>query len=323
MESQLQAVIDALESAESLALTSHVNPDGDGVGSLLALALVLERRGKEVFASLPEPAQYPPQYLFLPGRDLLSSPDEIPHGPKLFVALDCSNLDRLGKLREKAEGAAVLVNVDHHEDNRRFAHINLVDSRASSTSELIYKLIRRSGWEMDAQVATCLYTGLVTDTGRFQHRNTGPEALAVASQLAAAGADLELISKEVYESQSLGYTRLLGRALQRVQVLEDLGLVYSYVTQEDLMETGATLPETEDLIDHLRTVRGTRIAVLFKELENGKIRVSLRSRDGVEVGPVARLLGGGGHANAAGYTSDKDLSGSLSQLLETLRNTHG
>ncbi len=323
-EEDLQAAVRAVEKSTVVCLSSHVNPDGDALGSLLGLTLALSAQGKAVYAALPRPEQFPPQYHFLPGREMLRDPEEIPEGADLFIALDCSNAERLEGLRPKAEGARFLVNVDHHEDNNLFGHLDLVDPGASSTSELVYRLLRAGGWESTPEVATCLYTGLVTDTGRFQHRNTSPEALAVASELAAAGADLALISREVYESQSLSYTRLVGRALERAEVLEDLGLVFSYITQRDLRETGASLQETEDLIDHLRTVRGTRVAAILKELEDGKVRVSLRSRDGAEVGPVARALGGGGHANAAGYTSDLDIEGSLARLLEVLRRgRHG
>ncbi|MDI6872911.1 DHH family phosphoesterase [Candidatus Solincola sp.] len=321
---ELRAAVRAVEESGVVCLSSHVNPDGDGLGSLLGLTLVLRALSKEVYSALPRPEQFPPQYLFLPGRDSLCSPEELPESADLFIALDCSNPERLEGLRSRAEAAGLLVNVDHHEDNSLFGDIDLVDPKASSTSELVYRLMRSGDWELTPEVATCLYTGLVTDTGRFQHRNTGPGALAVASELAAAGANLALISREVYESQSLSYTRLVGRALERAEVLEDLGLVYSYITQRDLKETGASLPETEDLIDHLRAVRGTRVAALFKELEDGKVRVSLRSRDGAEVGPVARALGGGGHASAAGYTSDLDLEGSLARLVEVLRRArHG
>lgn len=319
-----EAAVKAVEEGFVVCLSSHVNPDGDGIGSLLGLTLILRALGKEVHSALPQPEKFPPQYLFLPGRDCLFHPEELPDKADLFVALDCSNPDRLDGLWSRAEGADVLLNVDHHEDNSLFGDVNLVDPGASSTSELVYRLSRKGNWDLTPEAATCLYTGLVTDTGRFQHRNTGPGALAVASELAAAGADLAAISREVYESQSLSYTRLMGRALERAEVLPDLGLVYSYVTQRDLRETGASLPETEDLIDHLRTVRGTKVAALFKELEDGRIRVSLRSRDGAEVGPVARALGGGGHAGAAGYTSDLDLEGSLARLVEALREAgHG
>ncbi|RJP30517.1 MAG: bifunctional oligoribonuclease/PAP phosphatase NrnA [Actinobacteria bacterium] len=319
----LQAAVAALEEAGEIGISSHVNPDGDGVGSLLALALVLHGQGRKVYACMPEPWKFPPQYSFLPGRELFVDPDELPEGLELFVALDCSNAERLGPLQPIARSASGLLNIDHHEDNQQYGEINLVDEHASSTCELVSRVIRAAGWTIEPEVATCLYTGLVTDTGRFEHRNTSSYTFALASELAAAGADTFQVIREVYDNQSLPYTRLLGRALQRIEVVDGLGLAYSYITQKDLGETGAVLPETEDLIDHLRSVRGTRVVALFKELADGKVRVSLRSRDAYEVGPVARGMGGGGHAMAAGYTSELDVEGSISSLIRELRDRDG
>lgn len=313
-----EEVLEAIEKAGAIGLSSHVNPDGDSVGSLLAMAMVLADKGKRVHAALPDPGSYPPQYLFLPGRELLGRPEDMPRGLEVFVALDCSNPERLESVSEAARSAATLINIDHHEDNRLYGNVNLVDVEASSTSEIVFRLLESAGWRLTPQVATCLYTGLVTDTGRFQHRNTTPATFVAASRMLEAGADVFRMVQEVYESQSLAYTRLLGVALQRIEFLERHGLVYSYVTRSDLERTGAVLPETEDLVDHLRLVRGCRMVALFKELDNGKVRVSLRSRDGREVGPIARAMGGGGHAMAAGYTSELDLAGSIEEFLKVL-----
>lgn len=321
--SELNTVVDILNQANAVFLASHVNPDGDSIGSLIGLALVLKGLGKEVTASLPAPQDFPPQYSFLPGKELLSSTGELEGAVDVFVALDCSNIDRLGDLREKAESAGILINIDHHEDNQRFGQVDLVDKRVSSTSELVYRILLEADWPIGQEVATNLYTGLVTDTGRFQHRNTTPETFMAASDLAEAGADIFAVVREVYENQSLSYTHLLGLTLERTRVLEDYGLVYSFISQEDLRRTGAMMSETEDMIDFLRLVQGTRVVALFKELEDGKVRVSLRSRDSFEVGPVARLLGGGGHAMAAGYTSDLDLEQSLEDLLRVIRDARG
>ena len=315
---ELEAAARALEEAQEIGLSSHVNPDGDSTGSLLALAMLLNNQSKRVYACMPEPWKYPPQYLFLPGREMLFEPEDMPDELDLFIALDCSNSERLGPLRDYATSKRMLLNIDHHEDNKLYGDINLVDEQASSTSELVLKLIKAEGWDIDPEVATCLYTGIVTDTGRFEHQNTSPETFAIASELAAAGADIFQVVNEVYDNQSLPYTHLLGRALQRIEVVEDLGLAYSYITQRDLSDTGAVLPETEDLIDHLRSLRGTQVVALFKELSDGKVRVSLRSRDTCEVGPVARSMGGGGHARAAGYTSDDDIEESISSFVQEL-----
>ena len=316
----LHEIITALQASQRIGVASHINPDGDSIGSLLGLAMILQSKGKEVSSSLPDPRRYPPQYLFLPGRELLGKPEDFADDLEVFVALDCSNAERLGDLLQSAEGAEILVNIDHHEDNKMYGDINLVDEKASSTAELIYRILVSAGWELEPEVATCLYTGLMTDTGRFQHRNTTPETFYSASQMVEAGADIFRVVREVYENQSLSYTHLLGMALQRVEVQQECGLIYSYITQLDLDETGASLSETEDLIDHLRVVRGTSVVALFKELEDGRVRVSLRSRDNLEVGPIARAMGGGGHAMAAGYTSDRNIEESIDVLAEVLRD---
>jgi len=313
-------IINALNHADTVGISSHVDPDGDSIGSLLAMGMALRRMGKKVSAAIPEPGEYPPQYLFLPGRDFLVPPHEFKGKKDVFIALDCSNPERLGSLWDEARKARLTVNIDHHEDNLFYASLNLVEEGASSTAELVFKLVREADCGLTADEATCLYTGVVTDTGRFQHLNTSVDTFKTAAQLLEAGADIFRVVKEVYESRSLSYTFLIGRVLQRAEVLERYGLIFSYVTLKDMEETGAILAETEDLIDHLRIVRGTRMAALFKELDNGKVRVSLRSRDGFEVGPIARSLGGGGHAMAAGYTSDLDIDGSIESLLGVLRD---
>lgn len=317
-----ESVAAALRGAKTVVATSHVNPDGDGVGSLLAVTILLTRAGKKVYPSLPEPWKYPPQYEFLPGRESLIAPESLPGKCDVFIALDCSNLSRLEPLEQAFERAGLTVNIDHHEDNTRFADVNYVDPAASSTAELVYRVCEAASWSLDGRAATCLYAGLVTDTGRFHHRNTTPSAFVLAAKLAEAGVDVHGVAREIYESQSLQYVRLLGTALKRAQRLEDLRLVYSYITQSDLEETGATLAEAEDLIDYLRRVKGSGVVALFKELPDGTVRVSLRSGDGVEVASMARGLGGGGHAMAAGYTSEKDLEGSIGELVKRLRDRH-
>ncbi|MEJ5186426.1 MAG: bifunctional oligoribonuclease/PAP phosphatase NrnA [Candidatus Geothermincolales bacterium] len=310
-----------LQGAERVTVATHVNPDGDGLGSVAGLALYLERMGKIVYPCIPRLNQLPPQYAYLPGREKIGTCREPEEAPQVFVALDCSNLDRLEALEEKARASRILINVDHHEDNTFYGHLNLVDKEASSTAELVYRIFKDNGWTLDRDVATCLYTGIFTDTGRFQHHNTTPEAFRTAYELALAGADVSRVAREVYQNQSLSYVHLLGLVLERARLLDETGLVYSSVTQEDLKITGASLSETEDLVDYLRTIKGGKVVALFKELEDGRVRVSLRSRDDMPVGPIARKLGGGGHAMAAGYTTERDIGGALEELLSALRGS--
>jgi phosphoesterase RecJ-like protein len=312
-----------LAGAHRVAVATHVNPDGDGLGSVAGLSLFLERLGKVVYPCIPRLNELPPQYSYLPGREKIGTCGEPGEPPEVFVALDCSNLERLESLAPIARASGILINVDHHEDNTEYGDINLVDERASSTAELVFRVFRANGWEIDPAVATCLYTGLFTDTGRFQHPNTTPEAFRIAYELALAGAEVSRVAREVYQNQSLSYVHLLGLVLERARLSREVGLVYSTISQEDLRATGASLSEAEDLVDYLRTVRGGKVVALLKELEDGRVRVSLRSRDDLPVGPIARELGGGGHAMAAGYTTEKNLDGALRELISILARLAG
>ncbi len=317
------AIARILEAAEEVALTSHVNPDGDSIGSLLGLAICLAAQGKRVRAAIPGKGVLPPQYDFMPGQELLVPAASVPDRCPVFVALDCGNLERLGNLKDKALTAARFINIDHHVDNKLFAEVNLVRPETSSTSEIVYGLLRQAEIPVPAEAAMCFYVGLMTDSGRFQHDNTNPATFQAASELVTLGADPHRAAHEVYSNQSLAYMRLTGRALVQAEMVPDLQMVHSYVSQQDLAETGARLEETEDLIDILRIVKGSRIAVLMKELEDGQVRVSLRSGDDVDIAWIARKHGGGGHARAAGFTSPAGHLETLQMIEEELRSDSG
>ena len=307
MKEMASCIIEALEKASTVALSSHEHPDGDSIGALLGLARVLRDRGKTVLPALPDDAVVPPQYSFLPGRELLVPMGALPDAPDLFVAMDCGNLERLGGLRTKATASGVLVNIDHHEDNTSFGHLNLVEPYASSSSEIVFGLLREAGWEVSPEAATCFYVGLLTDTGRFRHQNTSARSLRIAADLVDLGVVPEEVVTHIYEEVSLPYLRLSGLVMERVRMLDSFPLVYSYLTQADLEESGIGMGETEDLIDQLRVIGEARVVLLMKEQSDGQVRASLRSRDEISVGEVARLYGGGGHARAAGFTSERSM----------------
>lgn len=315
-----EAIIGILNAAEEVAVTSHVNPDGDSIGSLLGLSVSLSALGKRVWAAIPGKGSLPPQYKFMPGQELLVPAASFPEQSPVFVALDCGNIERLDSLKEKAQRAGQFVNIDHHVDNTLFAQVNLVRPDTSSTSEIVFGLLKQAGIVVTAEASMSLYVGLMTDSGRFQHDNTNPATLQAASELVALGANPHRAAHEVYENQSLEYMRLIGRALVRAEMVPDLHLIYSYISQRDLAETGAVMEETEDLIDILRIARDTRIAVLLKELEDGQVRVSLRSADDIDIAWIARKHGGGGHARAAGFTSLHDQETTLKMIEEELRS---
>jgi phosphoesterase RecJ-like protein len=294
-----------------------VNPDGDALGSLLAASLGLRRLGIETLASWgEEPLHVPSGYAFLPGIESLVEPSKI-SDPDVFVALDCGARDRLGVLEEVAERAPHLVNVDHHPGNENFGTLNLVVPTASSTAELVALLLEDLGVELDRSLATCLYVGLVTDTGRFQYANSSPATLRMAAELLGHGVPATEIAREVFESAPFGYLKLVGRVLERAELVPEQRFVYSYVLTSDLTDTGVALDETDKLIDLLRATRDADVAALLKEQPSGDYRVSLRSK-GPSVGAIARAKGGGGHELAAGFTAP-DIDGAVADIAAALR----
>ena len=311
------AAVQALRDADRVNLACHVNPDGDALGSLLGTALGLKKLGKEVFPTWgAAPVQMPPSYAFLPGVDLLVQPTDLPEC-EAFVALDCGAGHRLGAVEKLARGCDPLLNIDHHPGNDAFGTLNVVVTSASSTAELVARLLVDLGVELDRDIATALYVGIVTDTGRFQYSNSTPDTLRLAADLLSYGVDAPYIAQEVYESSPFGYLKLVGRILDRAVLHEAERFVYSWIKLDDLTETGVAPDETDGLIDLVRSTRAADVAAMFKEQRDGAWRVSMRSK-ARSVGELARARGGGGHDLAAGFTAS-DVESTAASLLEDLR----
>lgn len=300
-ETTVRAAADAIRSADHLSLACHVGPDGDALGSMLGLAVAARAAGREVVASFGQPFEVPDTMRFLP-VDVLASPDQIPDEPDTFVCFDTGSADRLGELGLKAQKAETVVVVDHHVTNEGFGDIALVRPDASSTAELTLGLLRRIGWPITPDVATCLLTGIVTDTGRFQYSNTGPRTFVAAAQLVAAGARPEVIGRHVYEETPFGYMAVLSAVAGRTVLEEDRRFVWSVLYPDDLKEAGIHRNDADGLIDVIRLPKEADVAVLAKVMERDVVKVSLRSRGRVDVGSIAAELGGGGHHNASGFT---------------------
>jgi bifunctional oligoribonuclease and PAP phosphatase NrnA len=301
---QWDAAVAALSEAAEIAIACHVNPDGDALGSLMAASLGLTKLGKKTYPTWgTTPAKVPSSYGFLPGLDALVQPGELP-AAETFLVLDCGAADRLGDAEQAAARATTTVNVDHHRGNGGFGTFNLVVPTASSTAELMTALLSDLGVDLDLDIATCLYTGIVTDTGRFQYSNSSPETMRLAADLVALGVPATKIAGEVFDSSPFGYLKLVGRVLDRAQLLEADGFVYSCIELRDLAETGVTMEETEKVIDIIRGTRAADVAGLFKEQPEGHFRVSLRSKGPRTVDEIARGRGGGGHQLAAGFSCD-------------------
>lgn len=306
-----------IRRAEGLALSCHVGPDGDALGSMLAVAAAARSAGKEVWPSFGEPFVVPETYRFLP-IDLLVPPGAVPERPEVMVAFDAGSLDRLGVLAPKAAAAGSLVVVDHHVSNEGFGTINLVVGDASSSAELAYHLLLAAGWDITPQVALCLLTGIVTDTGRFQYSNARADTLRVAATLVEKGAQPEVIGQHVYEETPFGYLSVVSAVLGRAVLEPERHFVWSVLYEDDLVRGGVTAEDTDPLIDALRVPRESDVALLLKQLSGGRVKVSLRSRGRIDVGAIAVSLGGGGHHNAAGATLESTCEDVLSRIRELL-----
>jgi len=304
-------VAERLRRESRIVVVSHEAPDGDALGCVTALLLVAKGLGIDCRAYVPGLAAFPSEYLFLPGVDSILRGGPPPLGPGTTVyLLDCASL-----LRSSLEGFAkdaVSINIDHHQDNPGYGALNLIDPSAPSTTAVLYQIFKAGGFAVDAEVATALYVGLVTDTGCFQYSNTTPEAHRIAAELQEAGLDVNSVYRRGYESRPLPKLLLLRRALNHLEVHLGGALVISWLVDEDFAQSGADEGHAEGIIDELRRIQGVRVAALLRERAAGghaRTKVSLRSTDGtVNVAAIAHKRGGGGHLRAAGFTSEDGMN---------------
>src|SRR5918911_2021398 len=313
----LRAVADAIRAHERFLLTTHENPDGDALGSLLAAKVAFDQLGKDSIMVLYGDAPLPGEYQFMPLAELRRRwPDDL--SERVLLALDCANESRIAD-PDVLGRVPLTIDVDHHHDNTRFGDVNLIVPDASSTGEVLRDIFRELGVELTSAIAEPLYIALVTDTGRFQYTNTTPKALRLAAELVEAGADVHRVFQGVYESVQFAKLKLLARALERAQVFEGGAIVVSYLVRTDFSEVGAAEPYSEGIIDYLRAVEGAQMAVLIREpprSDGPTRRVSLRaSTDELDVSAIARASGGGGHPQAAGFSSEL----SIDEITEVVR----
>ncbi|MEX2275987.1 MAG: bifunctional oligoribonuclease/PAP phosphatase NrnA [Actinomycetota bacterium] len=317
---QLDRAAELLSAATSVAIACHVNPDADALGSMLGLANFLRTRGVETICSFPNEPLEPPRWAaLLPGSDRLVQVKEFPKRPSLMVTCDCASADRLGPLLGAASKAEELIWIDHHVSNDGLGTVPLIEPSASSTAEIVFRLLRRIGGAIPAETAACLYAGIVTDTGRFQYQATTPETLRVAAELREAPFDHARLVQALYEDNRFDYIRLLGTALERATLEAEDRLVWTYLTQADLVGAGVHAQETDDLIDGIRTAREADVAAVLKQQKDGRFKVSMRSRGDHDVAAVAEVFGGGGHRLASGYTSKHGLAESVTRMRAALR----
>ncbi len=303
-------VAERLRKERRVLAISHEAPDGDALGCLSAFMVACERLGVHCVAHIPGESGFPPEYQFLPRVESILRGAIPPIEPDTTVYFfDCASL-----LRSNSHGFpenVTRVNIDHHPDNPGFGELNLVDPLAPSTSAILHEVLKAGGLPVDVEVATALYVGLVTDTGRFQYSNTTPAAHRMAAELQEAGLDVNWVYRQVYEGTPLPKLLLLQHALGHLEMRLGGRLAVSWLRNDDFAQTGADEGHAEGIIDTLRRVGGVRVAVLARErFRDGKVetKVSLRSTDGgVDVAALAHKRGGGGHTRAAGFTSEGDI----------------
>jgi bifunctional oligoribonuclease and PAP phosphatase NrnA len=314
----LMEVAEAIRSHDRFLLTTHENPDGDALGSIVALKLALEHLGKDAVMYLSGTTPLPNEYAFME-LDELSRTLPGDAAERVLVALDCANESRLGPDASLRERAPLVIDVDHHHDNNLFGDLNAIVPSASSTGEILRDIFRELDVELTPGIAEALYIALVTDTGRFQYANTTPKALRLAAELVEAGANVHRVFQDVYENVAFAKIKLLARALEKARVYEGGRLIVSDLERGDFDAAGAAEPFSEGIIDFLRAVEGTEIVALIREppSQNGPTRrVSLRTRaEDVDVSAIARKSGGGGHRQAAGFSSEA----SVDEIIEFIR----
>ncbi len=310
----MAAILKAIREGERFLVCSHSRPDGDAVGSTLAFGMMLEQLGKR--ADLVTADRIPAVYRRLPGAEAFRTVLRVHGRYDAAILLECDGVERT-RLRGLEE--FFLINIDHHVTGREFARLNWIDHRAVSVGEMVYRLVQAAGARLTPEMATCLYTTVLTDTGGFCYGTVKESTFALARDLVAAGANPVAIAQEVYFSAPASKLLLLGAALRRLK--REGRLAWLWVTNEDMVRSCATEEDCEGIVNVALGIAGVDVAVFLRELPEGLVRLSLRSAGEVSVAAIAARLGGGGHENAAGCTLDGPLPRALAEILAELRES--
>jgi len=314
-------IIDALKGAKNIAILPHVSVDGDGLGSSIALALSLKKINKEVIVYLEE--EIPSVYSFLPGKALVKTFDykksiagNPPHD--VVVALDTGDVERMGERADIFNGARVTINIDHHHTNSEFAFYNYVLPDASATGEIIYKVIKMMGLELDFDTALCLYVAIATDTGGFRFSNTSGITHQITSDLVNNGVNVAEISQQIFDNISLAKTKLMGAAINSLELFENGKIAFISITDEMLKAAGAKDEDCDGIVNIGRSIVGVEVSFVARQKLNGEVKINLRSKNYVDVAAIASMYSGGGHKKAAGFSINKNIDILKKMLLKDI-----
>ncbi|MDY6793606.1 MAG: bifunctional oligoribonuclease/PAP phosphatase NrnA [Thermodesulfobacteriota bacterium] len=318
----MDRIINQLQSSNHVLLASHANPDGDAVGSTIAMGLLLNAADKKI--TLYNESSIPAVYRFLPRVEMIGNQLNSANEFDTAVILDCSDLARIGTAASMVKNIPAIINMDHHISNSHFGHFHFIDPSASSTAEIIYQLIKKMDVAIDKSMATSIYTGILTDTGSFRFSNTTQAAFAICREMVEKGVDPSDVAQHVYGRYSLGRIKLLNLALDSIEILHNGKLSIMTVTQEMLSKTRTSAEDIDGLINYARRIEDVKIAALIHEKQNGghhlkgsgQFHISLRSDGTVDVSAIAASFGGGGHATAAGF----DVQAGLDKIKSDIAN---
>lgn len=294
----IERILETIGQSQSICVVGHVRPDGDCIGSQLGLTLALRKLGKDAVCWNEDVV--PQKYAFLDPHHVLEKPSA-KQDFDLVIATDCASFERLGATGPAIANRKCLINIDHHPSNTRYGDLNWISAREASTGELIFRLLQAAQWPITKAIADCLFTAVSTDTGSFQYATAKPVTYHTAGELVRLGADVDTVSREVYQSFSLSRVRLLKHLYSHFHLTDDNRIAYVWLKKRDFARTGADRSDTEGLIDHIRAIEPVVVACIFEEVEPELTRVSLRSKSAeVDVNQIAAQFGGGGHVAAAG-----------------------
>ena len=312
----LQGVVDQIERAERFVLTSHARPDGDAVGSVLGCWQILDALGKKADIVLAD--EVPFIYKRLPFADRIVHAQKVNGNYETAILLECDSVERS---RLDGLDRQILINIDHHLSGKPFAHINWIDPSACSCAELVYRLALKAGVKITPELATCLYAAVLTDTGSFCYQGTNERTFGLARELVRAGAEPSRIAQQVYFAAPTSKMRLLGAALTNLH--REHSLAWMHVTREQFDRAEAEDEDAEGLVNYALGIAGVEAAAFFREMEDGRFRVSLRSKGLINVAKIAEQFGGGGHACASGCAIEGPLSAASERILAQLRTQLG
>ena len=307
-----------LESADQILVVSHLHPDGDAISSTLAMGHLLKQSGKKVTMVNEDPI--PRKFSFLPGVEEIKPAEQVSGSFQYVIALDCADQERMGSCRFLIGEEAVIVNLDHHATNDRFGDINIIDPEAAATVEMIFDWVEENGFPIHETLAKYLYTGLLTDTGGFRYSNTSPKVLRQAAKLVETGIEAHKIADRALETVTMEQLKLLQLALSTLQKSDDGLIAWMFLSKKEMDQVAGSHEALDGIVNYARNIYGVDVGILYREEDDGTIKVSLRSRERVDVGQVAKSFGGGGHARAAGCSMPGTFGEVHERVLEVVQS---